>query len=160
MKRCSTMILRLAVFIAGAIVLALCGVAAWQAMTEVNPASAYFIWSYVFLVGTCLAAIPFFIALYQSYKLLGYIDANRAFSELSVKALKMITRSALADFIICTVGGLPFFYAVTDLEDAPGLMLIGMGIAGVAFVIFVFASVLNRLLQDAIAMKAENDLTV
>jgi hypothetical protein len=116
--------------------------------------------SYVLLIGTCAAAIPCFTALYQSYKLLGYIDTGRAFSELSVKALKIITRSALIEFFICTLGGLPFFIAVADKDDAPGLVLVGMAIAGVAFVIFVFASVLNRLLQDAIVMKSENDLTI
>ena len=37
-----------------------------------------------------VAAIPFFVALYQAFKLLSYIDKNQAFSELSVKALKKI----------------------------------------------------------------------
>ena len=159
MKRYSTVILRLAIFIAGAIVLVICGGVAWLAI-KADPSSDYFILSYVLLIGTCLAAIPCFVALYQSYKLLGYIDTDRAFSELSVKALKIITRSALVEFFICSLGGLPFFYIVAEMDDAPGLVLIGMAIAGVAFVIFVFASVLNRLLQDAIAMKSENDLTI
>jgi hypothetical protein len=159
MKNVSTIILRLAIFVAGAIVLAICGVAAWQAI-KVNPSSDYFILSYVLLAGTCLAAVPCYIALYQSYKLLGYIDAGSVFSDLSVKALNIIMRSAFIEFLICTLGGLPFFYVVADKEDAPGLVVVGMAIAGVAFVIFVFASVLNRLLQDAIAMKSENDLTI
>ena len=34
------------------------------------------------------SAIPFYFALYQAFKLLRYIDKNKAFSELSVKALK------------------------------------------------------------------------
>lgn len=158
--RCySTMILRLAIFIAGAIVLAICSGAAWQAI-KTDPSSEYYILSYILLIGTCSAAIPCFIALYQSYKLLGYIDTDRAFSELSEKALKIITRSALVEFFICTLGGLPFFYIVAEKDDAPGLVLIGMAIAGVAFIIFVFASVLSRLLQDAIVMKSENDLTI
>ena len=159
MKRCSTIILRLAIFIAGAIVLAICGGAAWSAI-KASPSSDYFALHYILLIGTCLAAIPYFTALYQSYKLLNYIDTGRAFSELSVRALKIITRSALAEFFICTLGGLPFFYVVAKKDDAPGVVIVGMVIAGVAFVIFVFASVLNRLLQDAIAMKSENDLTI
>ena len=159
MKRCSTILLRLAIFVAGAIMLALCFGAGWIAIKE-NLASDYVLWARVLLGGTCAAAIPCFIALYQSFKLLGYIDANRAFSDLSVKALKIITWSALAEFLICTLGGLPFAYIIAEMEDAPGLVLIGMAIAGVAFVIFVFASVLNRLLQDAIDMKSENDLTI
>ena len=52
--------------------------------------SDYFVLSYVLLAGTCLAAVPCYIALYQSYKLLGYIDAGSVFSDLSVKALKFI----------------------------------------------------------------------
>ncbi|KXG76935.1 DUF2975 domain-containing protein [Thermotalea metallivorans] len=159
MRSYSTMILRLAIFIAGAIVLAICSGAAWLAI-KTDPTSEYYILSYVLLIGTCTAAIPCFVALYQSYKLLGYIDTDRAFSELSVKALKIIKRSALIEFFICTLGGLPFFYILAEKDDAPGLVFIGLAIAGVAFVIFVFASVLNRLLQDAIVMKSENDLTI
>lgn len=159
MKRYSTSILRLAIFIGVVIVIAICTGVAWIAI-KTDSSSNYYILSYVLLIGTCLAAIPCFIALYQSYKLLGYIDIGRAFSELSVKALNIIMYSALVEFFICTLGGLPFFYIVAEMDDAPGLILIGMAIAGVAFVIFVFASILNRLLQDAIAMKSENDLTI
>ncbi len=159
MKWCSTILLRFAIFAAGAIVLAMCSGAGWVAV-KVDPASDYVIWARVLLGGTCAAAIPCFTALYQSFKLLGYIDTNRAFSDLSVKALKIITRSSLAEFFICTLGGLPFAYIIAKMDDAPGLVLIGMAIAGVAFVLFVFASVLNRLLQEAIVMKSENDLTI
>lgn len=160
MKRCSTAILRLAVFVAGAVVLAICGVAVWLVMTEKSPASDYYVLSRVLLAGVCSAAVPFFIALHRSYKLLDYIDANRAFSELSVNALKVISRCAFADFLICAVAGLPFFYAVAQVEDAPGSVVIGMAIAGAAFVISVFASILCRLLQDVVSMKSENDLTI
>lgn len=159
MRRYSTMILRLAIFAAGAIVIAICGAVAWQA-TKTSPSSEFYILGYILLIGVCMAAIPYFIALYQSFKLLGYIDTGRAFSELSVKALKIIMRSALVEFFICTLDGLPFFYVVAKKDDAPGLILVGMAIAGVAFIIFVFASVLCTLLQDAIAMKNENDLTI
>ena len=46
------------------------------------------------------------------------------------------------------------------MDDAPGLIIIGMAIAGGAFVVAVFASVLKRLLQDAVNVKSENDLTI
>jgi hypothetical protein len=159
MERYSTIVLRIAIFIAGAIVLAICSGTAYLAI-RTNPSSGYLILSYVLFAGTCLASIPFYIALYQSYRLLDFIDSDHAFSELSVKALKIIKYSALVEFFICSLGGLPFFYALAQKEDAPGFVVIGMAIAGVAFIIFVFASVLNRLLQKAIAMKSENDLTI
>lgn len=159
MRNYSTMILRLAIFIAAAIVLAICCGAAWLAI-KTDPPSEYYILSYVLLIGTCTAAIPCFVALYQSYKLLGYIDTDRAFSELSLKALEIIKNSALIEFFICALGGIPFFYVVAKKEDAPGLVIIGMAIAGVAFIISVFASVLSKLLKEAIVIKSENDLTI
>lgn len=56
--------------------------------------------------------------------------------------------------------GLPFFYIVAKLEDAPGIMLIGLGIIFASTIIAVFAAVLQRLLQEAIDIKSENDLTI
>lgn len=159
MKRYSTTILRLAIFIGVVIVISICTGVAWMAI-KTDSSSNYYILSYVLFAGTCVAVIPCFIALYQSYKLLGYIDTGRAFSELSVKALNIIMYSALVEFFICIFGGLPFFYIVAEIDDAPGLIFVGMAIAGASFVIFVFASILNKLLQDAIAMKSENDLTI
>jgi len=159
MKRYSTSILRLALFAAAAIVLFVCGVTLWMAV-KTERTSDYYYLSYVLFIGTSLATIPFFIAIIQSYKLLGLIDSNNAFSQESAKALCIIARSAFVEFLICALGGLPFFYIVAEKDDAPGLILIGIIIAGCAFVISVFASVLNRLLQQAIAIKAENDLTI
>ena len=106
-----------------------------------------------------VSAIPFFVALYQAFKLLSYIDKNKAFSELSVKALKNIKYCAI------TISGLyvaviPFFYIIAEVDDAPGLILIGMVFIFASFVIAVFAAVLQRLLQDAIDIKSENDLIV
>jgi hypothetical protein len=140
-------------------VLAICCAIAWIAFFENRP-DPYHI-EYVCLIGTYAAAIPYFIALYQAMKLLGYIDANCAFSELSVKSLTIINRCAIAVFIIATAGGLPFFYVLVNLDgDTPGFMLLGIAISGSSFIIAVFASLLKRLFQDAIDVKSENDLTI
>ncbi len=55
---------------------------------------------------------------------------------------------------------MPFVYLVAELDDAPGLIVIGMVIAFASVVIAVFAAVLQRLLQEAIDIKSENDLVV
>ena len=55
---------------------------------------------------------------------------------------------------------LPFVYIIAEWDDAPGLILIGLVIIGASMVIAVFAAVLQRLLQEAIDIKSENDLTV
>jgi len=121
MERYSTVILRIALFIAGAIVLAFCAATAFLAL-KTYPSSGYITLADVLFAGTCLAAIPFYIAMYQSFKLLRLIDADCAFSESSVKALKIIARSAFLEFIICSLGGLPFFYVLAQKDDAPGFI--------------------------------------
>jgi hypothetical protein len=158
MERGSTLFLRMAVFLIGIPVLALCifGVS-WLAKNPVNPDYAHIL--YPILIGMYVSVIPFFVALYQAFKLLSYIDKNQAFSELSVKALKNIK------FCAMTISGLyvvmmPFVFLVAELDDAPGLIIIGMVPAFASMVIAVFAAVLQRLLKNAIDIKSENDLTV
>ncbi|MGV2643750.1 DUF2975 domain-containing protein, partial [Clostridium perfringens] len=47
-----------------------------------------------------------------------------------------------------------------EKDDAPGIILIGMALIFASIVIAVFAAVLQKLLQEAIDIKSENDLTV
>ncbi|UOK59644.1 DUF2975 domain-containing protein [Bacillus sp. OVS6] len=158
MKHGSTLFLKIAVFLIGTPVLALCifGLP-WLANNPANPDYAHIL--YPILIGMYVSAIPFYIALYKAFKLLSYIDKNQAFSELSVKALKKIK------FCAMTISGLyvvimPFVFLVADLDDAPGLIIIGMVPIFASMVIAVFAAVLQRLLKEAIDIKSENDLIV
>ena len=114
---------------------------------------------YVFFIAMYGTAIAYFAALYQSLKLLGYIDKNIAFSKLSVKALKNIKYCAITItvlYIIC----LPIILHMAQVDDAPGLGGLGLIITFGSIVIAVFAAVLQKLLQNAIDIKSENDLTV
>ncbi|MGX2961165.1 DUF2975 domain-containing protein [Peribacillus sp. JNUCC 23] len=158
MKRGSTLFLRIAVFLIGTPVLSL-GIfgLTWLPKNPINPDYAHIL--YPILIGIYVSAIPFFIALFQAFKLLSSIDKNQAFSELSIKSLKNIK------FCAITISGLyvvilPFIYLVADLDDAPGLIIIGTVPAFASMVIAVFAAVLQRLLQEAIDIKSENDLIV
>src|SRR5215510_1099933 len=49
-----------------------------------------------FLAYAYIASIPFFVALYQAFKLLGYIGQNQVFSLNSVRALRAIKYCAIA----------------------------------------------------------------
>ena len=96
MKRGTTLFLKIAVILIGIPVLALCiflvpEIANYAA--ELYPDFAYM--KYLVLIDLYVAAIPFYFALYQAFKLLSYIDKNKAFSELSVKALKNIKYCAI-----------------------------------------------------------------
>ena len=55
---------------------------------------------------------------------------------------------------------LPFVYILAEVDDAPGLILVGMVMVFAPLVIAVFAAVLQRLLKEAIDIKSENDLIV
>ena len=154
MKKGSTMFLRAAALFFGVVVLGLC-VFALPAGIRSAHAGAYrpILW------GMYVPALPFFVAIYQALKLLKYIDRNRAFSEASVRALKSITYCAFAISGLYAIG-LPYIYQVGAQDDAPGVVLLGFVFTFAPLVIGVFAAVLRKLLQSAIAIKSENDLTV
>jgi hypothetical protein len=160
MKQGTTFFLKIAVFLIGAPVLALCifglPILAKEAV-ESNSEFAYILYGIVIVM--YVSAIPFFIALYQAFKLLSYIDKNKAFSELSVKALKNIKLCAITISGLYVIG-MPFIFMFGQLDDAPGVVLIGLLFIFAPMVIAVFAAVLQRLLQEAIQIKSENDLTV
>lgn len=111
------------------------------------------------MLGLYATAVPFFIALWQAFKLLTYIDKNTAFSDLSVKAIRNIKRSGIVISALY-IAGVPLLFPIADVEDAPGMILIGAAIASIPVVVTVFAAVLEMLLHSAIEMKSENELTV
>ncbi|GGA37933.1 DUF2975 domain-containing protein [Psychrobacillus lasiicapitis] len=160
MKRGSTLFLKLALIVMGIPVLALCIFVVPEIadfVTELYPDYAYL--EYLVYLDLYVAAIPFYFALYQAYKLLSYIDQNEAFSELSVTALKKIKYSANTISILFVLG-MPIFYMIAEMDDAPGIILIGLVLIFATLVIAVFAAVLQKLLKNAIDIKSENDLTV
>lgn len=158
MKQYSTLFLKVCLIIIGMPVLTL-GLYGLYCIigNPVNPGYAHIL--YPILTGVYLSTVPFYIALYQAYKLLCYIDANTAFSQSSIKALKNIKFCAVAIGILYVII-LPFVYLLAQKDDAPGLIVFGMVPVFVSMVIAVFSAVLQMLLQDAIDIKSENDLTV
>ncbi|SDN51294.1 Protein of unknown function [Fictibacillus solisalsi] len=160
MKHVTTFFLKLAVIFIGIPVLALCiflvpkfGNFAGGLYPDIA-----FMKSLV-LIDMYAAAIPFYFALYQAFKLLSYIDKSQAFSELSVKALKKIKYCAITISVLYLLGT-PLYYLVAKRVDPPSIMPIGFVIIFSSIVIAVFAAVLQSLLQEAITIKSENDLTV
>ncbi|TFE23990.1 DUF2975 domain-containing protein [Cohnella luojiensis] len=160
MKRRTTFFLKAAVFVIGIAVLALCvflvpEIANYAA--ELYPERAYL--KPLVFIDLYASAIPYYFALYQALQLLSYIDKNKAFSELSVRALKNIKNCAIAISGLYAAG-MPLFYLLAEVDDAPGIIVIGLVIVFASMVIAVFAAVLQKLLQEAIDIKSENDLTV
>ena len=157
MKRGSTNFLRATVMALGLAALGICALVLPAIYNHWYPDTPYLrLPAFAILSAT---VVPFFMALYQTLKLLAYIDKNIAFSELSVNALGKIKYCALV-FSGLYVLFLPINYYITQRVDAPGLMVIGLTMTLGPVVIAVFSAVLQKLLRSAIDIKSENDLTV
>lgn len=154
MKRSSTILLRIAIIIIGLVVLSLAVLGLPQGIIT-DQTGLY----RPILIGMYAPAVPFFIALYQALRLLQYIDKNQAFSQQSVRALHSIKYCALTISALYAAG-MPYIFYVADLDDAPGVAAIGFIIIFASFVIGTFIGVLQKLLQNALEIKKENDLTV
>lgn len=154
MKKGSTIFLKGVICLIGIAVLAVCAfVLPYGIQTDVTGMYG------PILLGLYVPAVPFFFALYQALQLLTYIDKNKAFSELSVKALLNIKRSAIVISLLFAAG-MPYIFNVADRDDAPGVVALGLIIIFASVVIATFAAVLQKLVQNGLDLKAENDLTV
>lgn len=159
MKLVTTLFLKISVILIGIPILALCIFLVPELTDAVSNFLGFHYIKYIMFILLYGGTIPFYFALYQAFKLLSYIDQNVAFSELSVRTLMRIKYCAIS---ICSlhVLGLPIYYLVADKDDAPGLIFVGMLIPFASLVIAVFTAVLQKVLQEAIKIKSENDLTV
>lgn len=153
MEKGSTLVLRGAVLTIGSIILGIC-IFGLPSVIADPTVEAY----RVIAAGLYVPAIPFFAALYQAMLLLHYIDTNKAFSELSVKALSYIKYCAII-ISLMFAAGMPYVRTIPESYDPPVGLLFGLIIAA-SVVIATFAALLQQLLQNAIDIKAENDLTV
>jgi hypothetical protein len=154
MKRQSTIFLRIVLGLIATTVLILCAYVLPRTIGSIDLGGYDPI-----LLGMYIPALPFFVALYQAWKLLDYIDQNKAFSTYSVRALKIIKFCGII-IAVLYVAGMPWVFKVADKDDAPGVVAIGLVIIFASIVIATFAGVLKKLMQDALELKSENDLTV
>lgn len=112
-----------------------------------------------FLALVYLGSIPFFAALYQAFKVLGYARHNQIFSQAAVNALRTIKYSALAIIGFVVVEEV-FIILNHGNDDATGGIMMGLVITFGSIVIATAAAMFERILQNAVDIKSENDLTV
>src|SRR3954462_4928873 len=118
MKRSSALFLQVAMVLIGIGVLALM---LWEPHIEGRNAHASTFEIYFkdpFLAYVYLGSAPFFIALYRAFRLFGHVRQNKAFSQVTVDALRAIKKCAIA--IICFVAvGVVFIIMFGDKDDRP-----------------------------------------
>lgn len=156
MKHGSTFILRATIVMIGLLVLGICLFALPSGIRTELQGDFDYGWIFISLY---ITAIPFFIALHKALKLLNLIDKNKTFTTKAVKNLATIKSCGLVIsglFIL----GMPYVFYVGDRDDAPGVVALSLVIIGASFIIATAAAVFQRLLQNAVDLKRENDLTV
>ncbi|WP_025116277.1 DUF2975 domain-containing protein [Lysinibacillus fusiformis] len=150
-KLSSTFFLKIVTFLIGIAVLAVCVYWLPQAAlrdAKVRPGD-YSIYPLLLCAyGVC---ITFSVAMYQAYKLLSYINLNNAFSELSLKSLKVIKKCAftIIFFILILLVYLRAFAMFTG-DDAAGPIALGLIGILVTAIIAAIIDVLQRPIKNAL----------
>jgi Protein of unknown function (DUF2975) len=158
MKQGSTIFLRLVIVLIGIGALALM---LWEPHIEGRNVHATLFEIYFkdpFLAYAYIASIPFFLALYQAFKVLGYAGQNKVFSQAAVKALRTIKFCAIAIMGFVAVGEI--FIMFSNSDDRAGGVFMGIPITVGSTVIATASAMFEQILQNAVDIKSENDLTV
>lgn len=114
-----------------------------------------------FLTYVYIGAVAFFVALYQAFKLLGYIARDEVFSQASVKTLRTIKYCSLT-IITFLIGAESYINIVSRRveQDVAGAVMMGLIMIFISAVVATAAAVFEKTLQSAVELKSENDLTV
>ena len=157
MDRGSTIFLRLVISLIAIAALAVCVFPLPRMIAQEAAKTPDTAWQiYLFLIGAYIQAALFLFALYQAFKLLNYIDGNKAFSELSVRALRHIKHSALTIGLLM-VAGIAWVMALSagTGDDSAGPVMIGFIGTFASSVVAAVATVLQTQVQRAIDTKKE-----
>lgn len=161
MKRSSTLFLQIVVVLLGLVALALL---LWEPQIEGRNRNATFFQIYFqdpLLALVYAGSIPFFMALYQAVKALGYVGRNEVFSPEVVRSLRIIRYCALAVIGFVFVEELFILVMGGGDNDNPGApIFMGLLIVLPSIVVAVVAAMFERILQNAVELKSEHDLTV
>lgn len=159
MEKSSTILLQAIIVIIGIGVLALM---LWEPHIEGRNVNATLFQIYFndpFLAYAYTASIAFFIALYQAFKLVGYIGRDEVFSTHSVKALQTIQYCAktIVGFVVVAEA---YLFIIRPGDDIVGGVFMGLLIIFASGVTAITAAMFERILQGAIDIKSKNDLAV
>ena len=114
-----------------------------------------------FIIYIYIGSIPFFVGLYQAFKLLNLIDANQAFSQGAVNTLKHMKYASLSLIGFIALALIYIHLSAHGVDDDPaGPTALGIVVSFAVAVIATAAAVFQKLFQNAVDLKSENDLTV
>ncbi|KAF2956848.1 DUF2975 domain-containing protein [Marinitoga sp. 38H-ov] len=104
----------------------------------------------IFFSGIYLTIIPFIYSNIQVIKIFGYVNNNEFYSEKTVQSLNKIKKSFFVIGIIYTLL-MPMFYYLGEIDDAPGLILVGLIIVLSTFFVYILNSIFIELIKIKIS---------
>lgn len=113
-----------------------------------------------YLIFAWLLAVPIFVALFQALKLISYVADDGSVSAKAVSALKIIKICAAIFGIAITLGVIVVIILAkgsNPAEDITFVIALGFVFTFTASIVATSAAVLQRLVQNAIDIKAENE---
>ncbi len=105
------------------------------------------------------ASIVFFVALYNVYKLLGYIGQNKFFSSNSVKTLKSIKYCAIILSILIVLAGVYIRLFHHKDDDPAGFLALCFMTTFISIIVASAAARFEKSVRNTIDQKSVNDLT-
>jgi Protein of unknown function (DUF2975) len=151
--RKSTMKRSLTIFLQAVILLLAVGVFAcllWEPNLEGRNVHATLFEVYFkdpFLAYIYLAFVPFFVVLYQVFKILGYARRDELSLQHSVRALRIVKYCALTTAIFILGAEAYLFIFIRGKDDIAGGVMMGAFIILVSAIIATAAAVFQRILQ-------------
>lgn len=110
----------------------------------------YHIYANPFILFGYIASIPFFVALYRGFKILGYYGQNKIFSLIAVRDLKIIKYCAILFSIFILSVGI-FIILFHNKEDDPaGFISLCILTTFLSILVAIIAGVFEKKLQKKI----------
>jgi hypothetical protein len=154
MKRAIISLLQLLIIIFGIVVLSILIRIPLTEGRAIN-LDLYHIYTDPFILFGYVASIPFFIALFQGFKLLGYYGKNKIFSLIAVRELKIIKFCSILFSIFILAAGL-FIILFHNIKDDPaGFISLCFLITFFSILIAITASLFEKKIKKAIDNKKE-----
>lgn len=159
MKRIAIVLLQAVIVLIG--IVAFAGLI-WFPMTEGRAInlSLFSIYFDKFILYGYVASIIFFVALYKTFRLLGYIRQDKLYSSKSVKTVKSIKFCAIVLSILIVTAGLYIRVFHSKDDDPAGFLAICILTAFASVVIAAVAAILGKKLQRAIGVESDSHSTI
>jgi hypothetical protein len=144
MKKNSTIFLQIVIMLVGIVALTFM---LWEPHIEGRNVDATLFEIYFkdpFLACAYIVSIAFFAALYQAFKVLGYVRQNKTFSQATARSLRTIKYCMITLVASLVAAEAYLFVAVRGKDDIAGGVAMGLFMIFVFVVIAIAAAVFER----------------